>query len=102
MNDKYWYDMSTCIERNGHPPADTIFDVADNLEIPRTKAADGTETFHNWARAVWTADGYDQASGDQTEQRDAQIAIARTFLGIGAPCGMEASSIALIISTPRA
>lgn len=67
-------------EKNGHPPAYVIFDCADSLGIPRTKAADGTETFHNWARAVWNADYHHQTDAT-TVNRDAQIAIAKSFLG---------------------
>lgn len=68
-------------ERNGHPPAYVIYSIANELGIPHTKSADGTETFHNWARAVWAADGYDQAPVDETYNRNAQIAIAKSFLG---------------------
>lgn len=73
-------DEMAYAEHNGHPPADVIFDAANSLGIPHTKAADGTETFHNWARAVWAADGYDQSPVDETYNRNTQIAIAKTFL----------------------
>lgn len=66
-------------EKTGHPPAYVIFDCADNLGIPRTKAANGTEAFHNWARAVWDADYHDQTDAT-TVNRDAQIAVAKLYL----------------------
>lgn len=66
--------------KNGHPTADVIYSIANELGIPHTKAAEGTEVFHNWARAVWQADYHDQTD-DTTEARNAQIDIAKTFLG---------------------